>query len=113
MNEHKGTPDPALPQLTLLVHIPWLGGGRSVELTPEQAKRYETAPQQVVAEVLGVTFEEYLVWLSWQGSAQCDAYTAAGRRCRGTVGGVRFTSPAEMVRFGGGYCSTHGEGSTA
>lgn len=110
MNEHRGSVDPQLPaQVTILVNVPWIWGAKEIGLTPAQAARYATEPQAVVAEALGVTYEDYLVWLSWGGAAQCQAVTGKGHRCRGTVPGVRFDNPAGLVAYGGGYCTTHAD----
>jgi hypothetical protein len=110
MNEHKGTADPDWsPTTTVLACIPWIWGAKEIQVTLDQARRLASEPKQVIAEALGVSYEDYLIWLSWTGSAQCEATTAKGRRCRATVPDLRFEHPRQLREYGGGYCTVHAD----
>lgn len=86
-------------------------GNLRVALKPDQAKAYLADPTGALAARVELTRDQFVEWLSSEGSVRCEATTQRGGRCRLGVKGVRSqldirTWKAAMER--GGYCSAHG-----
>jgi hypothetical protein len=91
----------------MFVEIPWLEGSQAIALTREQVIKYLEDPKGAVAEALGVTHEQYLMWNEANGYVRCEATTIRGDRCWNRVPNVRHMTPTEWVKGQGGYCATH------
>lgn len=96
----------ALVTLHHYISIDWIWGGKDLPVTADQARRYESDPRGVIAEVLGVPFSAYQEWLELNGRVRCQAKTGRGRQCKSNVPGVQLDTPGEWLKHSG-YCATH------
>ena len=78
--------------------------------TPEQALRLLKDKHEVYSELVGLSREDYIEWVSSQGSVYCSATTRRGNRCRNTIIGATLLAPSKWKTTceTGGYCSVHG-----
>ena len=95
--------------VTTMVHVNWLYGGRSFEFEQGACNDQESC-KQLVLDDLGVTDHEFDSWYEVQGRVQCIANTSQGKQCKCHVSGVVYEDPKEWVAASkiGGYCRIHG-----
>lgn len=87
------------------------GGGYHLLLSPEEVLEYIDNRDAVIAKHLGVSEEQYGLWIQSEGSVFCEATTKSGRRCRRRVAGTRSQLDLQdwiKALERGGYCSLHG-----
>lgn len=94
----------------LRVFVPEIHGSLERGITPQQALRMQTEREAVYAELVGLTAEEYVIWIGQGGSVLCSGRTKAGRACRNPiVGGTLLDAKVwKELNDAGGYCSVHG-----
>lgn len=83
----------------------------SVSLEPEHAAIYLEDPTAGLAAGLGVTREEFVDYLSSEGSVSCEGKTLKGTPCRASVAGPSTQLSVESwkaAKARGGYCRRHG-----
>ena len=94
-----------------------VGSGMSIErkgfplacvMAQLQPRGYLANKEAFTAQHLGVSLEEYTVWLELEGIARCSALTQKGARCRNMVSGGTYNDVQEWRRKDQGYCTVHG-----
>ena len=83
------------------------GGSRTLHLSPEQLLSYMQDPVAYLAQIYGVTRQQYLGWNQSDYSVKCAGKTSAGKSCKNTVPNGSFTEPKEWVSLQGSYCHVH------
>lgn len=86
-------------------------GNVRVDLQPDEAANYLDDPNGAMAVRAGLTREEFIEWLSSEGSVRCSAVTARGAPCKSGIKGVGGQLPIKAwkaARDRGGYCGAHG-----
>jgi hypothetical protein len=86
-------------------------GNLRVDLQPDQARAYLVDPTGTMAARVGLTRDEFVEWLSSEGSIRCDAVTQKGSPCKAGVKGVSGQmriGPWREAKDRGGFCGTHG-----
>lgn len=86
-------------------------GNLQVDLQPDQARAYLGDPTGAIAARLGVARDEFVDWISSEGSVRCNGVTQKGAPCKSGVKGV-----SRQMKIGawkeakerGGYCGAHG-----
>lgn len=86
---------------------PDYSGQRTVYLTAEQLLDYVKDPVAYLANLYGVTSQEYIEWHQSDYSVRCSAKTSAGKQCKNCVAGGSSVEPKVWVEMQGGYCSIH------
>ena len=61
------------------------GGGGEMTLSPSDVLRYLSDKESVIANHLGVSPDEYMLWLDSEGTVFCSGTTKTGNRCRNMV----------------------------
>ncbi len=89
-----------------------LGWGRvRIDLQPHHARTYLVDPTMAMAARAGLTRDEFVEWLSSEGSVRCNGVTRAGAPCKAGVKGAgsqMSISAWKAAKERGGYCSVHG-----
>jgi hypothetical protein len=93
------------------LQVPNQHGTETIQLTQKQYEelkpRFESDPDQVVAELLGVKKHQYLSWLEDGFCVQCAGKTQKGKRCRRIAKDGHAVSVKEYVARQGHKCEVH------
>lgn len=78
-------------------------------LSIEEVLLYLEDKESVIAQNLGVSPDEYMLWLDSEGTVFCSGTTRSGKRCRNMVSRPQL-SIEEWVQLTneGRYCKSHG-----
>lgn len=89
-----------------------LGWGRlTVSLDPADAALYLADPTAGLAKGVGLTRDQFVEYLSSEGSVRCEARTLKGALCRAGVAGLSSQlniKAWKAAKDRGGYCTRHG-----
>ena len=86
-----------------------LEGWEKFTATQDQYENFKDDPLGLVAIHLGVSVEDYLLWIEANGYGRCIATTSKKVQCRGSVPGrYYFCSEWVEARKIGEYCAIHG-----
>jgi hypothetical protein len=77
----------------LTVFVPKIDGSQECRITPEQALRMRLDSDGVYGELLGLSREEYSMWVDQGGSVLCSGRTKGGKPCRNTIVGGTLLEP--------------------
>jgi hypothetical protein len=86
-------------------------GNVRIALEPEEAEEYLVDPTGAMARQAGLSREDFVEWLSSEGSIRCEGVTLSGARCKAGVVGVSSQLPVKAwkeAKARGGYCGRHG-----
>lgn len=86
-------------------------GNLRADLHPNLARAYLDDPTGAMATRAGLTREEFIEWLSSEGSIRCNAVTQKGEPCKSGVRGVSGQMSLgrwKEAKDRGGYCGAHG-----
>lgn len=86
-------------------------GNLRVDLQPDEARAYLEDPTSAIAARVGLTRDEFVEWLSSEGSIRCSGVTQKGARCKSGVKGLSGQMSIgrwKEARARGGYCGVHG-----
>lgn len=89
-----------------------LGWGKvSMTLEPAEARAFLREPTAALAEILKISREDFVEYLSSEGSVRCEGHTKKGDRCRTSVAGLSTQLGLKAwidAKGRGGYCRRHG-----
>ncbi len=83
------------------------GGGNTLYLDSEEAKRYNADPDAFAASHFGLNKIEYLQWVDLDGAPLCGHRTKGGDLCRNMTGGYQLGAPEWKARHRKLFCASH------
>lgn len=88
------------------ISVPW--GSQKTIISAEKVPDYIVDRDKFIAGYFGVAVDDYLGWISSEGTPQCGALTVAGKRCRNVVSGGIHMPIDRWRELDGELCAIHG-----
>ncbi len=87
------------------IKCPW--GGESLYLDEDEARQFNSDPDQGAANHFGISKLEYIEWFSCDGAPLCKHRTKSGDLCRNMTGGFQMRPKAWKAKHRKLFCSAH------